>query len=70
MLLMNPPLRCPDHPDNNLFTKVTTRRTKVDGRGKHPAGANPSTIQVVFVSDCCDDIVRKEPLHHHRSIKR
>lgn len=70
MLMISPPLKCEDHPDNNSFTKVTTRYTEIDSRGKTPAKAKPSTIKVVYICNECDDIVRQEPVHEHRSTKR
>ena len=70
MQTFSPPLKCNDCPDNELFTKVSIRRTKIDSRGKTPHGAKPSTIEVMYVCDECQDIIKKEPLHTHRSIKR
>lgn len=70
MQLFNPPLRCPDHPDNDAFVKVRTCESQIDSRGRKLKGSGPATIRVVYVCRECDDIVGKEPPREQRSIKR
>jgi len=62
-------LKCPDHPEETRFTKVTQTWTTVSAGGKpiHPRNRQNGDYQkpeklVTYVCRKCDDIIRKEKL--------
>lgn len=62
-------LKCPEHPGQKWFMKVSIVRVPVHASSGQranskykPAWAKPATYQTIYVCPVCDDIVEQTPV--------